>query len=98
MSKLKHLKSELIEYGKLAGIKNFTPGYSGNMSARFEDKILITSSGSANGYLSEEELVLMDFEGNLVEGEKKPSSEKMLHIELNLFPKCPHRKQLLMNF
>ncbi len=81
MDNLKELKFELIEYGKLAGIKNFTPGYSGNMSARFEDRILITSSGSANGYLSEEELVLMDFEGNLVEGEKKPSSEKMLHIE-----------------
>ncbi len=81
MSKLKELKAELIEYGKLAGLKNFTPGYSGNMSARFEDKILITSSGSANGYLSDDELVLMDFQGNLVEGNKKPSSEKMLHVE-----------------
>ena len=81
MSKLKHLKSELIEYGKLAGIKNFTPGYSGNLSARYDDKILITSSGSANGYLSEDELVVMDFDGNLVEGNKKPSSEKMLHVE-----------------
>ncbi len=81
MDRLQILKQELIEYGKLAGIKNFTPGYSGNMSARFEDKILITSSGSANGYLSEEELVLMDFEGNLLEGDKKPSSEKMLHVE-----------------
>lgn len=78
---LDKLKSELIEYGKLAGIKNFTPGYSGNFSARYEDKILITSSGSANGYLSEDELVLMDFNGNLVEGKKKPSSEKMLHAE-----------------
>lgn len=78
---LKKLKSELIEYGKLAGIKNFTPGYSGNFSARYGDKILITSSGSANGYLSEDELVLMDFDGNLVEGNKKPSSEKMLHAE-----------------
>lgn len=78
---LKKLKSELIEYGRLAGIKNFTPGYSGNFSARFGDKILITSSGSANGYLSEDELVLMDFDGNLVEGDKKPSSEKMLHAE-----------------
>lgn len=81
MSKLKELKAELIEYGKLAGLKNFTPGYSGNMSARFEDKILITSSGSANGYLSDDELVLIDFQGNLVEGNKKPSSEKMLHVE-----------------
>ena len=51
------------------------------MSARYGDKILITSSGSANGYLSEDELVLMDFDGNLIEGNKKPSSEKMLHAE-----------------
>ena len=53
---LEKLKKELIEYGKLAGVKNFTPGYSGNFSARYGDKILITSSGSANGYLSEDEL------------------------------------------
>ena len=78
---LHKLKQELIEYGRLAGVKNFTPGYSGNFSARYGDKILITSSGSANGYLSEEELVLMDFDGNLIEGAKKPSSEKMLHAE-----------------
>lgn len=76
---LDKLKEELIEYGKLAGIKNFTPGYSGNFSARYGDKILITSSGSANGYLSKDELVLMDFDGNLLDGAKKPSSEKMLH-------------------
>lgn len=76
---LAELKQELIKYGKLAGAKNMTPGVSGNMSARFGDKILITTSGSANAYLEEDELVLMDFEGNLVEGAKKPSSEKMLH-------------------
>ena len=75
------LKKEIIEYGKLAGGKNFTPGYSGNISARYKDKILITASGSANGYLSKDEIVLIDFDGNLVEGNKKPSSEKMLHIE-----------------
>ena len=83
MKKLEELKKELIEYGKLAGVKNFTPGYSGNFSARYEDKILITSSGSANGYLSEDELVLMDFDGNVVEGNKKASSEKMLHVEFH---------------
>lgn len=79
--KLKILKEELIKYGKLSGQKNFTPGISGNMSARFGDKILITTSGSANEYLEDDELVLIDFDGNLVEGGKKPSSEKMLHVE-----------------
>lgn len=81
MTNLETLKQEIIHYGKLAGEKNFTPGYSGNISARYGDKILITSSGSANGYLSEDELVIMDFDGNLVEGKKKPSSEKMLHVK-----------------
>ena len=81
MKNLDELKKELIKYGKLAGVKNFTPGYSGNFSARYGDKILITSSGSSNGYLSEDELVIMDYDGQLVDGNKKPSSEKMLHVE-----------------
>lgn len=75
------IKKEIIEYGRLCGEKNFTPGVSGNISARYEDKILITSSGSANGYLTEDEFSLIDFEGNVLEGNPKASSEKMVHIE-----------------
>lgn len=75
------LKKELIEYGKLAGVKNFTPGFSGNLSVRCGDKILITATGTANGYLSEDDFALIDFDGNKIEGDKKPSSEKMLHVE-----------------
>ncbi|MBP3924778.1 class II aldolase/adducin family protein [bacterium] len=81
MKNLNDLKQELIEYGHLCGIKNFTPGVSGNISARFEDKILITTSGSANGYLSNDDFVLIDFSGNVIDGNKKASSEKMLHVE-----------------
>ena len=81
MKSLSKLKKELIEYGKLCGEKNMTPGISGNISARCSDGVLITVSGSANGYLSEDDFVLIDFDGNVIEGDKKPSSEKMLHIE-----------------
>lgn len=77
---INELKKELIRYGKLAGDKNLTPGISGNMSVRYDDKILITSSGSANGFLSEDEFSLIDFDGNFVDGNPKPSSEKMLHV------------------
>ena len=76
---IKELKEEIIKYGKLAEEKNLTPGVSGNMSARCGDKILITSSGSANGYLSEDDFVLIDFDGNVIKRKKKPSSEKLLH-------------------
>lgn len=78
---LEKLKKELIEYGRLAGVKNFTPGFSGNLSARNGDKILITSTGSANGYLKEDDFAVINFSGEVVEGSKKPSSEKMLHVK-----------------
>ncbi len=74
------LVSKIIKFGKLCGEKNFTPGYSGNISARYEDKMLITTSGSANGYLTESDITLTSFEGKSLEDGKKPSSEKFLHI------------------
>jgi L-fuculose-phosphate aldolase len=78
----KDLSKQIIDYGKLCGEKNFTPGYSGNISARYKDGMLITTSGSANGYLSAYDIVYTDFDGKSLEKEKKPSSEKFLHIEL----------------
>lgn len=79
--KLKQFKEEIIKYGEIIDRKNFSPGNSGNISIRYNDKILITSSGSSNGSLSCDDLVLIDFDGNLVEGEQKASSEKMMHVE-----------------
>ena len=76
------LTSKIIEYGRLCGDKNFSPGYSGNISARFEEGMLITTSGSSNGYLKEENIVYTGFDGVSKEDEKKPSSEKFLHIEI----------------
>ena len=73
---------KIIEYGKLCGEKNYTPGYSGNISARYKDGMLITISGSSNGYLSENDIVYTNFEGKSLEDGKKPSSEKFLHIEI----------------
>ncbi len=75
------LINELIEYGRLAGVKNFTPGFSGNISARYNDKIIITATGTANGYLKREDFTVIDYNGRKIEGMKNPSSEKMLHIK-----------------
>lgn len=76
------LENEIIKYGTLCGNKNYTPGVSGNISARYKKGLLITTSGSANGYLKNKHIVYCDFEGNSLEKNKKPSSEKFLHIEI----------------
>ena len=74
------LINKIIKYGKLCGEKNYSPGYSGNISARYKnDNMLITTSGSSNGYLTKKHIVLTDFDGNSLETGKKPSSEKLLH-------------------
>lgn len=75
------VKDEIIKFGKIAGDRNMTPGISGNISARCGDKIVITASGSASSFLTYDDLCVIDFDGNLVEGNKKASSEKFVHIE-----------------
>ena len=78
----KNIVGKIIKYGRLCGIKNFTPGYSGNISARYKEGLLITTSGSCNSYLKTNDIVYTDFNGNSLENGKKPSSEKYLHIEI----------------
>lgn len=78
---IEELSQQIIKIGKIMGERDYTPGYSGNISARFEDKILITVAGSANAHLRESDFVLMDFNGNSLIPNKRPSSEKKLHIE-----------------
>lgn len=79
--KFEDIKKEIINYGRMAEAKNLTPGVSGNISARVGDRVIITASGSANGYLTEDDFAIIDLNGNIVEGTKKPSSEKLLHCE-----------------
>lgn len=84
IKKLEQSKNELIKYGDIIDCKGFSPGTSGNISVRYEDKIIITASGSSNGDLAYEDLVLIDFNGKMIDGangKKAASSEKMLHVE-----------------
>lgn len=81
--KIEQLKNEIIKYGDVIDDKGFSPGTSGNISVRYDDKIIVTASGSSNGNLSYEDLILIDFNGKTLDLDlnKKASSEKMLHVE-----------------
>lgn len=74
------VKKDIIEYGRIAGEKGLTPGISGNISARMGDRIIITASGSANGYLSDSDFSVINTDGEVIEGNKKPSMERFLHL------------------
>lgn len=80
---LEQIKNEIIKYADIIDTKGFSPGASGNISVRHKDEIIITASGSSNGNLCYEDLVVMDFCGKCIDSssDKKPSSEKMMHVE-----------------
>lgn len=56
---------------------------SGNVSVKTADgNIAITPSGLVYDQMRVEDIVIIDFDGNLVDGYLKPSSEKSLHIDI----------------
>ncbi|MCR8453626.1 MAG: class II aldolase/adducin family protein [Crenarchaeota archaeon] len=81
---LSKLKGEIIRVGRLLIRKNLTVGSSGNISVRIpgEDRIIITPSGVPFRTMLPEELVIIDLDGRVIEGKKRPSSELPLHLKI----------------
>ena len=60
----------------------------GNVSAREGNFIIIKPSGVDYETMQPEDMVVLDIDGNIVEGKYKPSSDTPTHIELyKAFPK-----------
>ena len=86
------LKQEIINTGKWIMDKNLTWGTSGNISARENDWVYITASGTVIGDLKEEDITVVTLDGAVIEG-RKPSKELTMHLEV--YRKCPEVKAVL---
>lgn len=74
-------KQKIIDAGKAMSSKNLTVDTWGNLSMKDSDgNIYITPSGMPYNTLCEEDICVLDPNGNQIEGERKPSIEKMLHV------------------
>ena len=71
----------IVEYGKQMSGQGLSKGTSGNISIYNKNENLMAISPSGIGYFdtTPEDVVIMDLEGNVVEGNRKPSSEWRLH-------------------
>ena len=76
MTDLKELKQNVLMTAKKAYDEKLMAGTSGNISAYFREKqwIVITPSSYDYSLMAEEDIVVIDLDGNLVEGRHKPSS------------------------
>jgi len=76
-------KSEIIEIGKLMYQKGYNVSIDGNISVRLSDsELLITATGTRLGFLTDDDIVVTDYDGNLLKGNRKATSEKILHLQI----------------
>jgi L-fuculose-phosphate aldolase len=77
------LKSQICEIGKRIYEKGFVASNDGNISVRIdEDTFLVTPTGVSKGFMTPEMLIKVDGDGNLLEGERKPTSEIKMHLRV----------------
>jgi len=81
---LTELRLEFITISKLLYARNMVPGTSGNVSLRVPgtDTALIKGTARSFGDLEPEDVLLVDFAGNVLEGRGKPSKEVGFHLPL----------------
>ena len=88
---LESLKQEVYEANLLLPKYNLVTFTWGNVSGidRESGLFVIKPSGVAYDGMSLEDMVVVDLNGRVVEGKRKPSSDTATHIELyKAFPKC----------
>lgn len=73
-------KHQILEVGRRMYEKGFVASNDGNISCRVsETELWTTPTGVSKGFMTEEMLVKVDLNGNLLSGERKPSSEIRMH-------------------
>lgn len=77
------LKQEIVAIGRRVYERGYVASNDGNISIRIDDeRILITPTGVSKGFLKPEDMAIIDYEGNLVSGTAKASSERFMHISI----------------
>lgn len=75
------LKQEIVRIGKSLHHRHLVSGYDGNISYRLaENEFLITKTWSSLGFLTEEDVVKIDRDGNVLDGKFRPTGEFRLHM------------------
>jgi len=74
-------RKEIVKFGKYIYESGLTSKYSGNISVRDPETGLVAIKPSGVPWLAiaEEDVVIVDLDGKVIEGERKPSIETPMH-------------------
>jgi len=76
------LKNDLIKVSRWCGSREWCPGTSGNVSVLNPDRweVYIKGSGASMADIKPEDILSLDLEGNVIQGEGRPSKEVNFHL------------------
>lgn len=77
-------RKKIVQCGRRLVEKGLTFGSGGNVSIRLgeEDRFLITPSGLGGEEIKERDLVVMNTDGEILKGDRRPSSEWCMHSKI----------------
>src|ERR671913_2230386 len=77
------LREAIVEVGRRLYARGYTASNDGNISARLDGgRLLMTPKSVCKGFMTPEMMCITDLEGKKLAGERDPSSEMQMHLEV----------------
>ena len=77
------LRADIVEVGRRLYARGYTASNDGNISVRLDDRrLLMTPTSVCKGFMSPDMMCITDLEGRKLEGDRNPSSEMQMHLEV----------------
>jgi L-fuculose-phosphate aldolase len=77
------IRADIVEAGRRLYARGFVASNDGNISARLDDRRIVTTPKSVSkGFMTPDMMVVVDYEGKKVSGDRDPSSELPMHLEI----------------
>src|SRR3954469_24369496 len=83
MTSESQLRADIVEVGRRLYGRGYTASNDGNISVRLgSDRLLMTPTNVCKGFMDARMMCVTDLEGRKLEGERNPSSEIQMHLEV----------------
>ncbi len=77
------LRADIVEVGRRMYARGYTASNDGNISVRLgADRLLMTPKGVCKGFMSPDMMCITDLAGRKLQGDRDPSSEMLMHLEV----------------
>ncbi len=76
-------RADIVEIGRRLWVRGYVASNDGNISVRLDERRLITTPANVSkGFMTPDMMVVTDFEGTKLAGDRKASSELKMHLQV----------------